>query len=89
MDHDHGSEYQVRIVLANGTEQLSGWMKSEEQIPDVMATVHNSPGKTYWLQRRNVVCPDCLDGEETILEFPLLLIPSRRCQPRDARYAHW
>ena len=86
MAHDHGIEYQVKVVHQNGTEQVSGWMQSEEQIPQVMAAVHMSPDKTYWLQRRNAVCPTCLDGEQRILEFPLLHVPSLRCQPHDSRY---
>ena len=89
MAHDHGNEYQVKIVHANGTEQLSGWMKSEEQIPQVMASVHMSPGKTYWLQRRNVVCPNCLDREQRILELPVTHVLSLRWQPRDSRYMRW
>jgi hypothetical protein len=86
MAHDHGNEYQVRIVHANGTEQLSGWMKSEEQIPQLIAAVHMSPGKTCWLQRRNVVCPNCLDVEQKILEVPLTEALSLRFQPHDSRY---
>lgn len=89
MAHDHGSEYQVRIVHSNGIEQLSGWMSSEERIPEVMASVHISPGKTYWLQRRDVVCANCTDREQRVLEFPLLHVPSLRCQPHDSRYMRW
>ena len=86
MAHDHGNEYRVRIVHANGTEQLSAWMDSQEQIPEAMATVHISPGKTYWLQRRNAVCPSCPDREQRILEYPLAQVPSLRFQPHDSRY---
>jgi hypothetical protein len=89
MAHDHANEYQVKIVHANGTEQLSGWMTSEEQIPRVMASVHMSPGRTYWLQRRNAVCPNCLDREQRILEFPLTHVLSLRWQPHDSRYMRW
>jgi hypothetical protein len=86
MAHDHGIEYQVKIVHTNGTEQLSGWMASEEQIPQVMASVHMSPGKSYWLQRRNVVCVNCPDREQRILEFPLTPVPSMRSHPHESRY---
>ena len=89
MAHDHGNEYQVKIVHANGTEQLSGWMTSEEQIPQVMATVHMSPGKTYWLLRRTVVCPNCPEREQGILEYPLTHVPSLRTQPHDSRHLRW
>jgi hypothetical protein len=29
MEHNHGSEYQVKTVRRDGTEELSGWMNSE------------------------------------------------------------
>jgi len=28
MAHNHGNEYQIRIVREDGTEELSGWMNS-------------------------------------------------------------
>jgi hypothetical protein len=37
MAHNHGNEYQVRIVHEDGTEELSGRMKSEEQVAPAMA----------------------------------------------------
>jgi hypothetical protein len=40
MAHNHGSEYQVQIVHEDGTEELSGWMNSEEQVAQAMAAVH-------------------------------------------------
>ncbi|MDP8980689.1 MAG: hypothetical protein M3O35_08875 [Acidobacteriota bacterium] len=89
MAHTHGNEYQVKIIHANGTEQLSGWMASEEQIPQVMSTVHMTPGKTYWLQRRDAVCPQCLDGERSVLELPLTHISAPRCSLNDSRYSRW
>jgi len=32
MAHDHGDEYQVRIIHEDGTEDLSGWMSGKEQV---------------------------------------------------------
>ena len=32
MAHNHGKEYQIRVVHEDGTEELSGWMESEEQV---------------------------------------------------------
>ena len=40
LSHNHGNEYQVKIVHEDGTEELSAWMNSEEQVTQVMAVVH-------------------------------------------------
>ena len=81
MAHDHGNEYQVRIVQVDGTEELSGWMNSEDQVAKVMAAVHRTKCKTYWLRERNVPGPDCVDTEpEIILECPISETPSLRHQ---------
>jgi hypothetical protein len=86
MAHNHGNEYQLKIVHKNGAEELSGWMNSEEQVAPAMAAVHRRQGDAYWLRERNVVCPNCLDSELRILEFPLMDIPSARYSPHDSRY---
>ena len=33
MTHEHGSEYQVRIVHEDETEELSGWMNGQRRSP--------------------------------------------------------
>jgi hypothetical protein len=86
MAHNHGNEYQVKIVHEDGTEELSGWMNSEEQVVQVMAVARKSQVRACWLQERNVLCPDCLDREQRILEYPFTDNPSPRCSPRDSRY---
>jgi hypothetical protein len=87
MAHDHGNEYQVRIIHADGTEKLSGWMNSEEQLAQAMAAVHRAQGKAYWLRERNVLCPDCSDKEQIIIvECPISGIPSPRYRPHDSHY---
>ena len=87
MAHSHGYEYQVKIVHEDASEELSGWTNSQEQVAQqAMAAVHRRQGKAYWLRERNVVCPNCLDREQRILEFPLTDIPSQRCRPHDSRY---
>ncbi len=86
MAHSHSNEYQVKIVHEDGTEELSGWMNSEAQVAQAMAAVHRPQGCAYWLRERNVVCPNCLDREQRILEYPLADIPSQRCIPHDSRY---
>jgi hypothetical protein len=87
MAHSHGNEYQVRIIHADGTEQASGWMNSEEQLALAMAAVHRAQGKAYWLRERNALCPECLDREQRIIvECPIAYTPSPRCRPHDSRY---
>src|SRR6202011_464441 len=71
LSHNHGNEYQVKIVHEDGTEELSGWMNSEEQVTQVMAAIHNPQGKGYWVRVRNVLGPHCLDREQRIVECPL------------------
>ena len=55
MAHNHGSEYQVRIVHGDGTEELSGWLNSAEQVAQTIAADRKSQGKAYWLRARNVL----------------------------------
>jgi hypothetical protein len=87
MAHLHGNEYQIRIVHENGTEELSGWMNSEEQLAQAMAAVHRVQGKAYWLRERIILCPDCLDREQQIIvECPIAYTSSPRCRPHDSRY---
>ena len=87
MAHDHGNEYQVRIVHADGTEKLSGWMNSEEQVARAMAAIHRAQGEAYWLRERNVLCPDCFDKEQIIIvECPITDFPSPRYRPHDSEY---
>jgi hypothetical protein len=87
MAHDHGYEYQVKIVHENGTEELGGWINSEEQVVQAMAAVHRAQDKAYWLRERNVVCPDCFNKEQTIiLECPITDFPSPRYRPHDSQY---
>jgi hypothetical protein len=85
MAHNHGDEYQIRIVREDGIEELSGWMNSTEQVAQAMAAAHRPQGKTYWLLVRNILCPNCSDREQ-ILEYPIMDVPSPRYFPHDSRY---
>jgi hypothetical protein len=85
MAHNHGNEYQIRIVREDGIEELSGWMNSTEQVAQAMLAVHSAQGKTYWLLVRNILCPNCLDREQ-IMEHPIVHFPSPRYIPHDSRY---
>ena len=71
MAHNHGNEYQIRIVHEDGTEELSGLMYSTEQVTQAMIAAHRPQGKAYWLLVRNILCPDCSDSEQRIMECPL------------------
>ena len=71
MTHEHGNQLQVRIEHANGTEELSGWMDSQEEVILAIARLHGSPAKTYWLRVRNIRCLKCTHPEVPIVEFPL------------------
>jgi hypothetical protein len=86
MAHSHGSEYQVRIVRGDGTEELSGWLDNAEKVAQAIAAGHRPQDKAYWLLERNVLCPDCLDGGQRLMEYPLTDLPSPRCSPHDSRY---
>ena len=86
MAHNHGSEYQVRIVHGDGTEELSGWLNSAEQVAQAIAADRKPQGKAYWLRARNVLCTGCPDREQTIIECPITDIPSPRYSPHDSRY---
>ena len=86
MAHNHGNEYQIRIVHEDGTEQLSGWTNSMEQVALAMAAVDRQQGKSYWLLVRNVLCPNCPDREQVIAGYPVTNIPSPRYSPSDSHY---
>jgi hypothetical protein len=86
MAHNHGNEYQIRVVYEDGTEELSGLMNSTEQVFQAMATAKRLQGKAYWLRVRNVLCPNCPDREQTIMEYPVTGITSPRYSPNDSHY---
>jgi hypothetical protein len=85
MAHNHGNEYQIRIVRADGIEELSEWVNSTEQVAQVMLAVRRQQGETYWLLVRHILCPDCSD-RGPIMECPIMHIPSPRYIPHDSRY---
>jgi hypothetical protein len=86
MAQDHSNEFQIRIVHADGTEKLSGWM-NEEQLTQAMTAVHRAKGEAYWLRERNSLGPDCFDKEQAIiLECPITDIPTPRYCPHNSHY---
>ena len=87
MAHNHANEYQIKIAHENGTEELTRWMNSEEQLAQAIATLHRLRGETHWLRVRSVVCTDCLDQEQRItVECPISGIPSPRYRPHNSHY---
>jgi hypothetical protein len=87
MAHTHGNEYQIVIVHQDGTEELSRWMNSDEQVAQTMAAVRRTRGYAYWLRERNVFCPECSDkAQKIMLECPITDIPSSRYLPHDSGY---
>lgn len=73
MTHEHGSEYRLRILREDETEELSAWMNCPEKIAHAISALHRWRGRAYWLQVRNILCADCVQREVTIAEFPLTL----------------
>jgi hypothetical protein len=87
MAHNHGNEYQIKIVHDDGTEEVSAWMNGEEQLAQAMAALPGTPGKAFWLRQRSAPCPDCLDSEQRMIsEFTIANIASSRYRPHDSRY---
>ena len=87
MAHNHGNEYQIRIVHENGTEELGGWVNSEELLAQTTAAVRRAQGNVYWLRERNVLCPNCFDKEQQIImECPITEISTPRYRPHDSHY---
>ncbi len=77
MAHD-GNEYEIRIIYEDGTEELSGWMNSTEQLAHAMAAVHGSQGKAFWLLVRR--------EDQIIMECPVTDILPPRYSPHDSQY---
>ena len=86
MAHNHGNEYQVKIVCEDGMEELSEWLNSEEQIAQAMVALRRPQVKAYLLRERNVLCPSCPVREQRIAEYPLADIPTPRYSPHDSHY---
>jgi hypothetical protein len=86
MAPSHIQQYRIRIAREDGTEELTGWMDSEEQLVQTMATLRTVPGKAHWLQVRSVTCSDEPDmGRQIIGESPIAGVPSTQYS-RNSRY---
>jgi hypothetical protein len=74
MAHNHGSEYQVKVIHEDGAEALSEWIE-HGNVARTMAALRKPQARAYWLRERNVTrvaaCPLCRDRETAIAEYPL------------------
>lgn len=88
MAHNHGSEYQIKVIHEDGTEELSEWIE-QKNIAYTMAALHKPQARDYWLRERTVrvpFCPLCRDVETSITEYPLTECLSPRSHPHDSDY---
>jgi hypothetical protein len=88
MAHNHGSEYQVKVIDEDGTEALSEWIE-HGNVEQTMAALRKPQARAYWLRERNVTlatCPLCRDREAAIAEYPLTDRLSPRSSPHDSSY---
>jgi hypothetical protein len=86
MAHEHGSEYQLKVILVDGKENLTEWL-SEEQLTAAMSVAQRRKGTTCWLRVRKVVCVQCAGSEQaSISEFPVTQTGSSRNLPHDSKY---
>src|ERR1017187_6552976 len=88
MAHNHGSEYQVKVIHEDGTEVLSEWIE-HGNVAQTMAALRTPQARACWLRERNVTvaaCPLCRDRETAIAEYPLTDCLSPRSHPHDSSY---
>ena len=84
MEHDHGCEYQVKVLNQDGTEAESEWIK-QECIEQMVVALRKPQGKA-WLRERSMSCPLCEGKEKAVAEYPLTESPSLRNTPHDSDY---
>jgi hypothetical protein len=88
MAHDHGIEFQVKVIHEDGTEALSEWIE-QENVAQTVAALRKPQARAYWLRERNVTvaaCPLCQESETAMVEYPLADCLSSRSRPHDSSY---
>ena len=88
MAHDHGIEFQVKVIHEDGTEALSEWIE-QENVAQTVTALRKPQARAYWLRERNVrvpACPLCRDKQTAIAEYPLTDCLSPRSHPLDSSY---
>ena len=86
MTHEHGSEYQIKIVYDDGTEELSGWIASQIELSQLIAALPQTAGKVFWLRERSAFCPYCCQEQRVVVECPIVGVPCLRYRPHDSHY---
>lgn len=89
MPHNHGSQYQVKVVHEDGAEALSGWI-DHGNVAQTMAALRKPQARAYWLRERRVTvadCPLCRESEMAIAEYPLTECVSHGSRPHDSSYS--
>ena len=88
MPHNHGVEYQIKVIHENGTEVLSEWIEPGN-VAQTVGALRKPQARAYWLRERNVTvatCPLCRDEKTAIAEYPLTDCLSPRSRPHDSSY---
>jgi hypothetical protein len=86
--HNHGREYQVRVIHEDGTGAQSEWTDAGN-VAWIMESLRKPQAKAYWLRERSIAvaaCHNCGDKEATVVEYPLTDCLSFRRHPRDSDY---
>lgn len=86
--HDHGCEFQVKVIHEDGTEAPSEWIE-HAKVAQTMESFRKPHVRAYWLRERHVTvaaCPLCRDGETAIAECPLADCLSPRSHPHDSSF---
>ncbi len=88
MPHNHGIEYQIKVIHENGTEVLSEWIEPGN-VAQTMGALRKPQARAYWLRERDVTlatCSLCRNRETAIAEYPLTGCLSPRISPHDSSY---
>ena len=88
MPHNHGIEYQIKVIHEDGTEVLSEWIELGD-IDQAVAALRKPEARAYRLRARGVTfgaCPLCRDKQTAIAEYPLTDCLSPRSHPLDSSY---
>lgn len=88
MPHNHGIEYQIKVIHEDGTEVLSEWIELGN-VDQTMAALRRPEARAHWMRERNVTvvaCPLCRDKQTAIAEYPLTDCLSPRSHPHYSSY---
>lgn len=86
MTHNHGSEYQIRIVHDDGTEELTAWMSSQEELLQAIAVLPPTQARSLWLRERNTPLPHCSQQQGVVAECLIVGAPTQRYAAHDSHH---